>query len=150
MERVVDGQTLAVVAHDQSPVARVAERGLGRVASERRVRRRGSGRPRSGRRARSAGDPGVACNPGGAESRAAVAARYARGFRIVLERPEPAILVVAHSLPIRYLLNALEGRAPEQRAQTVDYASVHRATRDELAAAIEIIERWAAAPRWAA
>src|SRR5436190_1604486 len=33
--------------------------------------------------------------PGGAESRAAVAARYARGFRIVLERPERTVLVVA-------------------------------------------------------
>ena len=48
----------------------------------------------------------------GGESRHAIVERYVRGFRIVLDRPEEAILVVAHSLPISYLLGALEGLEP--------------------------------------
>jgi broad specificity phosphatase PhoE len=52
-------------------------------------------------------------SPGdGGESRHAIVERYVRGLRIVLERPEEALLVVAHSLPISYLLGALEGSSP--------------------------------------
>ena len=43
--------------------------------------------------------------PGGGESRAACVARYVRGFRRLLARPERLALVVAHGLPIRYVLN---------------------------------------------
>ena len=43
--------------------------------------------------------------PGG-ESLDDAARRYARGFRKLLERPERAIVVVAHEIPIRYALNA--------------------------------------------
>src|SRR5919199_2166695 len=46
--------------------------------------------------------------PPGGESRAEVAARYVRGFRLVLARPERLILVVAHGLPPRYTLLALQ------------------------------------------
>jgi broad specificity phosphatase PhoE len=37
------------------------------------------------------------------------ARRYARAFRGLLERPEQAILVVCHEIPVRYALNAAAG-----------------------------------------
>lgn len=86
--------------------------------------------------------------PGRGESRAGAAERYARGFRLVLERPEPTVLVVAHSLPIRYLLLAAEGAAPRPYAEAVEYATAHRLGRDELEQALERLERWSRAPSW--
>ena len=46
--------------------------------------------------------------PGG-ESLDDAAARYARAYHAVLARPEPAILVVCHEIPVRYALNAAAG-----------------------------------------
>jgi broad specificity phosphatase PhoE len=46
--------------------------------------------------------------PGG-ESLDEAALRYAEGFRQVLDRPERAILVVCHEIPLRYALNAALG-----------------------------------------
>jgi broad specificity phosphatase PhoE len=46
--------------------------------------------------------------PGG-ESLDDAACRYARAFRRLLARPEPAILVVCHEIPLRYALNAAAG-----------------------------------------
>ena len=46
--------------------------------------------------------------PGG-ESLDEAARRYAAAFRRLLERPEQAILVVCHEIPIRYALNAAGG-----------------------------------------
>jgi probable phosphoglycerate mutase len=46
--------------------------------------------------------------PGG-ESLDDTARRYARGFRVLLDRPEAAMLVVCHEIPIRYALNAAAG-----------------------------------------
>jgi broad specificity phosphatase PhoE len=46
--------------------------------------------------------------PGG-ESLDHAAGRYARAFRRLLERPEQAILVVCHEIPVRYALNAAAG-----------------------------------------
>jgi broad specificity phosphatase PhoE len=46
--------------------------------------------------------------PGG-ESLDEAAARYARAFRVLLERPEQTLLVVCHEIPIRYALNAAAG-----------------------------------------
>jgi broad specificity phosphatase PhoE len=48
--------------------------------------------------------------PGGGERRQTLVARYAAGFRRIIGRPERAIFVVTHSLPIAYVLMALEGR----------------------------------------
>ena len=86
--------------------------------------------------------------PGGGESRAEAAERYAGGFRTVLERPERTVLVVAHSLPIRYLLLALDGSSPRPYAEAVEYASAHRLTRAELEEAVERLEAWSRAPSW--
>jgi broad specificity phosphatase PhoE len=46
--------------------------------------------------------------PGG-ESLDDAARRYARAFRKLLDRPEQAILVVCHEIPVRYALNAAAG-----------------------------------------
>jgi broad specificity phosphatase PhoE len=46
--------------------------------------------------------------PGG-ESLDDAGRRYARAFRVLLGRPERAILVVCHEIPVRYALNAAAG-----------------------------------------
>ena len=46
--------------------------------------------------------------PGG-ESLDEAARRYGLAFRTLLERPEQAVLVVCHEIPIRYALNAASG-----------------------------------------
>jgi broad specificity phosphatase PhoE len=84
----------------------------------------------------------------GGESRVAAAARYARGFRRVLERPESTILVVAHGLPIRYVLNALDGTPPAPLLDAVPYAQAHRVSARALDEAVERLEEWCAAPAW--
>lgn len=84
--------------------------------------------------------------PSGGESRAEIAARYARGLRLLLGRPERRILLVAHSLTIRYALNAAAGRAPQAKAELVELAVPFRLDADELAAAVELLEAWCAAP----
>jgi broad specificity phosphatase PhoE len=56
--------------------------------------------------------------PGG-ESLDTAARRYAQAFRKLLARPEQAILVVCHEIPVRYALNAAAGSGeldgPEHR-----------------------------------
>jgi broad specificity phosphatase PhoE len=86
--------------------------------------------------------------PGGGEARQAIVARYAAGFRKILERRERVILVVAHSLPIAYVLMALSGRDPAPRVALVDYAKPHAVTADELERAVTRLEAWHAAPTW--
>jgi 2,3-bisphosphoglycerate-dependent phosphoglycerate mutase len=86
--------------------------------------------------------------PGDGESRREIVARYARAFRILLERPEDAILAVTHSLPIAYALSTREGQLPTPRVPLVGHASVHPFTGDELERAAEALETWVAAPTW--
>lgn len=88
--------------------------------------------------------------PPGGESRAEVAARYVRGFRRVLERPERTILVVAHGLPLRYTLLALEDLDPTPIVEQVPLAEPYRLTRTELERATARLERWSRSPVWAA
>jgi 2,3-bisphosphoglycerate-dependent phosphoglycerate mutase len=87
--------------------------------------------------------------PAGGESRAEVAARYVRGFRLVLARPERLILVVAHGLPLRYTLLALQGLDPTPIVEQIPLAEPYRLERAELERAIERLERWSEAPIWA-
>lgn len=86
--------------------------------------------------------------PGGGERRQALVARYAAGFRRIVERPERAILVVTHSLPIAYILMALAGRDPAPRVPLVEYAKVYAISAHELAQAVAGLEAWCAAPSW--
>ena len=84
----------------------------------------------------------------GGESRYSIVERYARGFRVVLERQEEAILVVAHSLPISYLLGALEGLPPGAKAPLVPYAIPYGLTAEELERCIGVLDEWLATPTW--
>jgi broad specificity phosphatase PhoE len=84
--------------------------------------------------------------PGGGESRVATVRRYAGAFRRVLERPETVILVVAHALPIAYLLS---GKPPAARMdRRVEYAHPYRLDAAELERLLAMLEAWWAAPTW--
>ncbi len=86
--------------------------------------------------------------PGGGERRHTLVARYADGFRRVVERPEREILVVTHSLPIAYVLMALAGRDPARRVPVVEHAKPHAISGLELAQAVVRLDAWCAAPTW--
>ncbi len=85
--------------------------------------------------------------PGG-ESRLAIVERYVRAFRTLLARPEEAILVVAHSLPVAYALGAREGTAPGARVPLAEHAKPYPFTAEELERATGVLERWTANPTW--
>jgi broad specificity phosphatase PhoE len=85
--------------------------------------------------------------PGG-ESRSDSVRRCVAGLRAVLARPEKTILVVAHSLPIRYTLNAAAGGLPRPAMQQVPYAESFPLTEAELTKAVERLEEWLLAPAW--
>ena len=87
--------------------------------------------------------------PGGGESRAATVARYVRAYRTVLARPEEIVLVVAHGLPIRYVLDAARGIDPAPIVDQVPYAEATRLSAAELVRAVERLEAWATTPTWA-
>ena len=87
--------------------------------------------------------------PAGGESRAEVAARYVRGFRLVLARPERLILVVAHGLPLRYTLLALQSLDPTPIVEQVPLAEPYRLQRADFERAIDRLERWSESPIWA-
>jgi broad specificity phosphatase PhoE len=72
-----------------------------------------------------------------------------RGFRRVLERPERTIFVVAHGLPLRYTLLALEDLDPTPIVEQVPLAEPYRLTRAELERATARLERWSQSPAWA-
>jgi broad specificity phosphatase PhoE len=88
--------------------------------------------------------------PGGGESRGGTVARYVSAYRTLLERPEPTILVVAHGLPIRYVLNALEDVDPAPLVDQVAYAEPYTLPRHELERAVDRLDRWARTPVWLA
>src|SRR2546421_8663386 len=86
--------------------------------------------------------------PGGGESRSATVARYVHAYRKILAHPERTILVVAHGLPIRYVLNAFEETDPAALVEQVSYAEPYRLGRTEFERAVERLERWTSAPAW--
>jgi broad specificity phosphatase PhoE len=71
-----------------------------------------------------------------------------RGFRAILARPEDTVLVVAHSLPVRYVLNAAAGSPPVPAIEQVPYAEPFTLHSDELAVAVERLEAWVQEPVW--
>jgi broad specificity phosphatase PhoE len=81
--------------------------------------------------------------PGAAESRADAARRFARGYRLLLERPEPTIVAVLHSLPIGYLLSG-----PLRRLPLLPYAEPAVVRAADVLARVERLESWAASPTW--
>jgi broad specificity phosphatase PhoE len=86
--------------------------------------------------------------PGGGESRAEGAARYARGLRVLLERPERTVLAVGHALSIRYVVDAVEGVVPAARMAPVAHAAVHRLAAANVADAADLLEAWSREPRF--
>ena len=90
--------------------------------------------------------PTVPAPGGGGESRAAVAARFARGLRLLLERREAVILVVGHALAIRYVLDAARGLPPAARMASVEHAVPHRLSGAEASGAARLLEGWSRAP----
>jgi alpha-ribazole phosphatase len=89
-----------------------------------------------------------AAAPGGGESRHAIVARYARGFRALRERDEGTILAVVHSLPIAYLLAARDGEPPGRRVPLVEHAHPYGFTAAELDGALGVLDAWLGAPTW--
>ena len=87
--------------------------------------------------------------PGGGDSRAETVRRYVRGYRTILARPEGTILVVVHGLPVRYVLDAVDGRTPAPAVEQVPYAEPFRLDADELGAAVELLGTWEQHPAWA-
>jgi broad specificity phosphatase PhoE len=106
------------------------------------------GRPLDDYRAWAAAHSSSAQAPGGGESRLEIVARYTRAFRELLARPEPAIIVVSHSLPIAYTVLVREGADPGARMPLVEYAKPYPFRAAELEAATDSLERWVAAPGW--
>ena len=81
--------------------------------------------------------------PGAAESRVDVLRRFARSYRLLLERPEPTILAILHSLPISYLLSG-----PLRHLPLLAYAEPAVVADTEVRAAVERLESWATSPTW--
>ena len=86
--------------------------------------------------------------PGDGESRQAVVGRYARALRRLLGREEGTVLVVTHSLPIAYVLGAVDGADPAQRMAPIDYARPFRLEAKALEQTVARLEAWCAAPSW--
>lgn len=84
--------------------------------------------------------------PGGGESRVAAIRRYLRGYRILLERPEDRIALVAHGAHVRYLLLAQIGSPPVAVLEGVAPGQPFFLSNDEFRRAIKLIEAWAASP----
>ena len=106
------------------------------------------GGPLDAYRAWAASHPPDEPAPGGGESRAQAAARFARGLRLVLARPEDTVLVVGHALAIRYLIDAAEGQVPAARMSPIEHAFPYRLSRAEAEQAATFLEEWSAAPRF--
>lgn len=86
--------------------------------------------------------------PGGGDSRAETVQRYVRAYRTILGLHEETVLVVAHGLPIRYVLDAVHGRSPAAAVAQVPYAEPFRLDADELATAVDRLAAWAERPAW--
>ena len=84
--------------------------------------------------------------PGGGESRGAAAGRVADALELLSARTEDVVLAVGHALPIRYVLDAANGRSPEPRIEPVAHAEAHVLAVDRVEAAAQALRRWAAAP----
>ncbi|MDQ2983766.1 MAG: histidine phosphatase family protein [Actinomycetota bacterium] len=106
------------------------------------------GRPLADYRAWGSEHPPTTDAPGGGESRTTTVLRYVEAYRALAERSEATILVIAHGLPIRYALNALEGGLPAPIVDQVPYAEPYRFDEGQLKQAAELLERWAANPVW--
>jgi broad specificity phosphatase PhoE len=86
--------------------------------------------------------------PGGGESRAEAAARFARGLGVVLDRAEPVVLLVGHALFVRYVLDGASGLVPAPLMAPVDHASPYRLDVRQVDVAAKLLADWSRAPRF--
>jgi broad specificity phosphatase PhoE len=93
-------------------------------------------------------EPDVEC-PGGGESRSTAAARYAAALETLLARPEETVLAVGHALPIRYVLDAADGRFPAARVEQVPHAEPYRLGSEAVETAADTLRVWSEAPSFA-
>jgi broad specificity phosphatase PhoE len=87
----------------------------------------------------------AAIPPGGGESRAHTALRYAAAFRAVAGRTEPMILVVCHGLAVTMAVRCAGGDDPSLFLRQDEYATPHTLSASDLLTAADILERWARA-----
>ncbi len=87
--------------------------------------------------------------PGGGESRAEAAVRFAGGLEALLGRPEHTVLAVSHALPIRYALDAADGSFPVASIAPIPHAIPFVLSRDAVATAAATLRAWADDPRFA-
>lgn len=106
------------------------------------------GGPLDDYRAWAAGHSALDAPPGEGESRARAAARFAKGLRRVLARPELEVLVVGHALVVRYVLDAAAGLAPAPLIDRVEHAVPHRLHARDVEAAAALLEDWSRTPRF--
>lgn len=92
-------------------------------------------------------EPDTVC-PGGGESRARAAERFAGALDELLERPERVVVAVSHSLPIRYVLDAADGTFPSARIVHVAHATPQPLDAAAVRRAAETLRAWAASPRF--
>lgn len=90
--------------------------------------------------------PADELSPGGRESRGHAAARYARGFELVLDRPERTVLAVSHAVAIRYLVDAAAGRPPAARVAPVGHADAVRLGAADVRRAVTALQAWSRSP----
>ena len=86
--------------------------------------------------------------PGGGESRADAAARFARGLRVLLDRHEAVVLLVGHALMVRYTLDAADGLVPAARMAPVPHAHPFHLGREDVVRAADVLEEWSGSPRF--
>ena len=99
-------------------------------------------------RAWAAGHPPDVPAPGEGDSRASAAARFARGLRAVLARPDERVLLVWHALALRYVLDAADGLVPASLITPVPHALAHRLERRDVERAATLLEEWSRSPRF--
>jgi 2,3-bisphosphoglycerate-dependent phosphoglycerate mutase len=100
------------------------------------------GRPITEYRAWSASHDVGARVPGG-ESRLDAIGRYCRALRNVLALPDAEhLLVVAHGLPLAYLVQAASGGQLTGQVEPLEPGVPHRLARGDVRAAIGRLERW--------
>lgn len=90
--------------------------------------------------------PADADCPGGGESRASAAARWARALELLLRREEETILAVTHALAVRYVVDAAAGTAPAAKMRPVPHAEAVRLDSDAVRRAATLLHAWSASP----
>ena len=74
--------------------------------------------------------------------------RFADALDVLLARPEETILAVSHALPLRYVLDASDGRFPAARIAHVPHATPFALDAEAVERAAETLRVWGPRPRF--